>query len=173
MGRGMVTQCELFGKLLHELFLSLPPGFIPHSPSHAEGTRTHDITCAPIAGNPAVAPAITYSLLRPSNISIVAASAANTPLANEMHNHLEPPCDLHQLEHTYVPWPEAVVDDKFSPTTGYLHVTTLNMQHGVPLLARATLQLKSKISGCQWKTSSSIFRGKSLFTSENGVSDDN
>lgn len=92
-----------------------------------------------------------------------------TRLANDVDFHLEPCHDAHQLKETDIPQPKAIVGGKCCPTMVYDHViagltvTTLNMQHGLPLLALAALQHKRKTLGCLWKTFSSIFPGKSLF----------
>ena len=82
---------------------------------------------------------------------------------------LESSNDAHQLKETDIPHPKAIVGGECCPTMLYGHViaaptvTTLNTQHGLPLLALAALQLKRKTLGCWWKTFSSIIPGKSLF----------
>lgn len=92
-----------------------------------------------------------------------------TRLVNDVNFHLEPCHDTHQLKETDIPHPKTIVGGECCPTMVYGHViagptvTTLNTQHGWPLLALAALQLKCKTLGCWWKTSSSIFLGKSLF----------
>ena len=109
--------------------------------------------------------------LQPLLIAQATALHMCTSLANEMHDHLELLCHLHQLEHAVISHTQTVLGNEFSPATVYPRViastavNTVDVQHSVPLLALAALQLKNKILGCQWKTSSSIFRGKILFRS--------
>jgi hypothetical protein len=75
-------------------------------------------------------------------------------LRNEMHFHPETPRGLLHLEQTDISQHETIIADELSPATGNPShatrptVTTLNVQQGVPLLAPATLQLKSQIMGC-------------------------
>jgi hypothetical protein len=94
------------------------------------------------------APAVQLFLIAPDTALYMCSC-----LANEMHFHPETPRGFLQLKQTDISQHETIVADEFSPATGNPShttrgtVTTLNAQQGVPLLAPATLQLKSQILG--------------------------
>ena len=78
--------------------------------------------------------------LQPLLIAQATALHMCTSLANEMHDHLELLCHLHQLEHADISHTQTVLGNEFSPATVYPRViastavNTVDVQHSVPLL---------------------------------------